>query len=230
MYILLAFIVLLYIVMIAVTIKYMYRLDQKKYTVAKTATSIGFLAIGLISYIISGQDIYLAFLPAYLFCLVGDVLLALCNEIENKLKNPQFTLGVVSFAFAHIFIIREFGKILSWKISPFWIVFSAGLLIYTIITVTLKKEKFCYGSNAVPSCIYAAVVGLCGGMGLDIIWNLGDYLFCLVLGAGSVFFMISDFILANKYFRISKKAWFGGAVMIFYYGAMGMLSIFTVLI
>ena len=47
------------------------------------------------------------------------------------------------------------------------------------------------------------------------------------MALGMVFFMVSDTILANKYFRKEGKGWFGAAVLIFYYGAMGLLTAFT---
>ena len=49
----------------------------------------------------------------------------------------------------------------------------------------------------------------------------------VLMALGMVFFMASDFILANKYFRKEGKSWYGAAVLVFYYGGMGLLAAFT---
>ena len=82
-----------------------------------------------------------------------------------------------------------------------------------------------------PSIIYSLIVGFLGGMGIELIIGsftegLGSPAYVL-MALGMVFFMVSDTILANKYFRKEGKGWFGAAVLIFYYGAMGLLTAFT---
>ena len=103
---------LCYPLLVVLTGSAMYRRHYQSYTIMNTLASTGFLLIGAVTWLTSGQAIYLALLPAYLCCFIGDVLLALSNEIDNELKNPQFTLGVAAFAIAHIFVIIEFGKLL----------------------------------------------------------------------------------------------------------------------
>ena len=221
---------LCYPLLVVLTGSAMYRRHYQSYTIMKTLASTGFLLIGAVTWLTSGQAIYLALLPAYLCCFIGDVLLALSNEIDNELKNPQFTLGVAAFAIAHIFVIIEFDKLLHWQLSLSWVLVPLALFAYTFYTATAAKDRFCYGQNAVPSLVYAVVVGLCGGMGWDLALSHSGEPALLLMGLGAVWFMISDFILAHKYFCIIKKQRTGAGALLFYYGAMGMLSAFPLLL
>ena len=221
---------LCYLLLVVLTGSAMYRRHYQRYTIMKTLASTGFLLIGAVTWLASGQTIYLALLPAYLCCFIGDVLLALSNEIDDELKNPQFTLGVAAFAIAHFFVIIEFGKLLHWQVGLSWVLVPLALFAYTIYTATAAKDRFCYGQNAVPSFVYALIVGLCGGMGWDLAVSHSGEPAMLLMGLGAVWFMISDFILAHKYFCITKKQRTGAGVLLFYYGAMGMLSAFPLLL
>ena len=205
---------LCYLLLVVLTGSAMYRRHYQRYTIMKTLASTGFLLIGAVTWLASGQTIYRALLPAYLCCFAGDVLLALSNEIDDELKNPQFTLG----------------KLLHWQVGLSWVLVPLALFAYTIYTATAAKDRFCYGQNAVPSFVYALIVGLCGGMGWDLAVSHSGEPAMLLMGLGAVCFMISDFILAHKYFCIIKKQRTGAGVLLFYYGAMGMLSAFPLLL
>ena len=218
-----------YAAMVYGTIINMYRQKQKNYLIFKTVTSIIFVLMGAAAFRISGSQLFMAFLPAYVFCLIGDILLALAHEIDNNLKNPQFTLGVGAFAIAHLFFIWKIQTYMFSGVSVGGIIMSLLLGAYTVWTT--RRSAFEYGSNKVPSIIYSLIVGFLGGMGIELIIGsftegLGSPAYVL-MALGMVFFMVSDTILANKYFRKEGKGWFGTAVLIFYYGAMGLLTAFT---
>ena len=229
MKIILEIITAVYAVMVYGTLINMYRQKQKSYLIFKTFTSLIFILMAAAAFRISGSEFFAAFLPAYFFCLVGDVMLALAHEIDNKLRNPQFTIGVGAFAIAHLFFI--------WRIQPY--MFSGvsiggiivSLLMGTYTFLTTRSAAFDYGSNKIPSILYSLIVGFLGGMGIDLLVGavmegLGSPAYVL-MALGMVFFMASDFILANKYFRKEGKSWYGAAVLVFYYGGMGLLAAFT---
>ena len=119
---------------------------------------------------------------------------------------------------------------LHWQLSLSWVLVPLALFASTFYTATAAKDRFCYGQNAVPSHVYAVVVGLCGGMGWDLALSHSGEPALLLMGLGAVWFMISDFILAHKYFCIIKKQRTGAGALLFYYGAMGMLSAFPLLL
>ena len=232
MVIILAIMTAVYVAMVYGTIINMYRQKQKSYLAFKTITSIIFVLLGAAAYRISGSEFFAAFLPAYIFCLIGDVLLALAHEIDNNLKNPQFTLGVGAFAIAHLFFIWRIQMYMFAQVSIGGIIMSLLLGAYTVWTT--KNSAFEYGSNKVPSILYALIVGFLGGMGIELLIGaltegLGSPAYVL-MALGMVFFMISDTILANKYFRKEARHWCGAAVLIFYYGAMGLLTVFPAIL
>lgn len=212
-----------YIIMVALTITSMYLRRKKHYILFKGLSSAGFTATAAVSALCHDRSLFIV-MPFFILCFAGDILLALSDEIDIRLRDPQFTSGVAAFAVAHVFLIYEFGRMTCWHISPLWVVFSAGLLLYTIYTLT--GHDFDYGGKALPCCVYAFIVGLCGGMGADIIISQHSDINGLMSGIGAISFMISDFILANKYFRIRKKQWYGVAILLFYYGAVLILALF----
>ena len=155
-----------YIIMVAFAIVSMYLRRKKHYILFKGLASAGFTAAAAVSALYHEKSLLMV-IPFFILCFAGDILLALSDEIDIRLRDPQFTSGVAAFAVAHVFLIYEFGSITGWHISPLWIVLSAGLLLYTVYTLT--GHDFDYGGKALPCCVYAFIVGLCGGMGADII-------------------------------------------------------------
>ena len=123
-----------YAAMVYGTIINMYRQKQKNYLIFKTVTSIIFVLMGAAAFRISGSQLFMAFLPAYVFCLIGDILLALAHEIDNNLKNPQFTLGVGAFAIAHLFFIWKIQTYMFSGVSVGGIIMSLLLGAYTVWT------------------------------------------------------------------------------------------------
>ncbi len=83
---------LCYLLLVVLTGSAMYRRHYQRYTIMKTLASTGVLLIGAVTWLASGQTIYLALLPAYLCCFIGDVLLALSNEIDDELKKIRSSL------------------------------------------------------------------------------------------------------------------------------------------
>ena len=58
---------------------------KKTYLTRKTIQSLAFLAVLVLSWRICGQTLlFFQLLPAFLCCLIGDVLLALYNKFRKK--------------------------------------------------------------------------------------------------------------------------------------------------
>ena len=82
-------VIALYVLMAVATIVVMYRGDQPRYLKAKTITSLLFIALAVICWQ-TGEggpfpESWMRILPGLVFCLCGDVFLALAHEIDNNL-------------------------------------------------------------------------------------------------------------------------------------------------
>lgn len=219
-------ITILYAAMVAATLIFEYghsqlKDNQVKYTVAKCITSILFIVLAIIAFALSGNLLFLGMAPAYLFCFGGDLFLALGHEIDNRLKNPQFIVGVISFSIAQIFICIAYLKILQWHISWTAIV---GVIVLVATIFFTKNKDYDFGENALPCTIYGFFVGLAAGLGLQMIITYPENLVYVLLGAGSIVFLISDLCLTMKLFWKKEARWSGAAVLLFYYGAMWLLA------
>ena len=78
-------VIALYVLMAVATIVVMYRGDQPRYLKAKTITSLLFIALAVICWQ-TGEggpfpESWMRILPGLVFCLCGDVFLALAHEI-----------------------------------------------------------------------------------------------------------------------------------------------------
>lgn len=215
-------ITVMYAISLFATIYYLYQQKQTQYMTLKIITSFLFLMLGAISFAETKNPIYLAMLPAYIFCFFGDILLAYAHEIDNKLIKPYFTLGVAAFAIAHIAYCIEFARLLNFRIGLIW---GISILMMAIIYATTKSRLFEYGTNRRPSVIYAFLVGLMCGMGIDLMLTFGFDGIYKYLGIGALLFMISDGLLSMKYFKKEVPKAFGFWVLITYYGAMYLLSV-----
>lgn len=201
--------------------------DNKKYLRAKTCASMGFLVLGIYAFQVTGSELYLSFLPAYICCFVGDVLLGIAHE-----KKQFFLPGMLVFLASHFIYIGLFfgergGAFVGY---PMWIVLSFFVGTLTIISSFFPKWMQ-YGSKKIPCIIYAYTVGMCGGCGIDLLIEHGlNNAGYVMLGIGAFIFMLSDCVLCLKYFKVNKKAWHPPFVTISYYIALYLISTFYLFI
>lgn len=214
-----------YAVMIGVTLVFEYGHSEKKnnhrrYTISKCIASMLFIALSIAAFALSGNPLFFAMAPAYLFCFGGDLFLALGHEIDNKLKNPQFIVGVISFSIAQVFICIAYLRIMQWQIG--WPALMGVIVLFATVFFARSKD-YDFGENALPCTIYGFLVGLAAGLGLQMIITFPGMLVYVLLGVGSILFLISDLCLTMKLFWKKEAGWSGAAVLIFYYGAMWFL-------
>ncbi len=209
--------------MAAAAVYFMYRQRQTAYFISKTVTSGLFVLAAVLAYIDTGNEIFFGILPGLLLCITGDVALAWAHEIDNRLRNPQFTIGVAVFLAAHIVFCWEMAKIIGFHFRP-TLMIAAVMAAVTLHNVL--SPFYDYGKNRVASVIYSFFIGLLCGMGLNVIWIMGTGLGPMLLGIGSCFFLISDYLLSVKYFRKEKPAWTGAAVLASYYTATYMFAMY----
>ncbi|MCQ2546033.1 MAG: lysoplasmalogenase [Clostridia bacterium] len=212
----------LYVICAAVTIVIEYRNSpendpQVKYTIMKCITSILFLVIAVVAFALSGSWMFFMLLPAYILCFFGDLFLALGHEIDNRLKNPQFVIGVFSFCAAQVVLCIVFLSMMDWHVS--WPAIAALLVLGGTIFFT-KSDDYDFGKNAVPCSIYAFFVGLSAGLGLQLIITCNDNPVAVLLGVGAIVFLLSDLVLTMKLFWKKDVPWAGAVLLVLYWGAM----------
>lgn len=215
-------ITLLYAICAAVTIVIEYRNSsendtQVKYTVMKCITSVLFLVIAVAAFAVSGDVIFFLLLPAYVLCFFGDLFLALGHEIDNRLKNPQFVIGVFSFCAAQVVLCVVFLSMMNWHIS--WPAIVSVLVLGGTIFFT-KSDDYDFGSNALPCSIYAFFVGMSAGLGLQLVITYNYDSVAVLLGIGAIVFLLSDLVLIMKLFWKKDVPWAGAILLVLYWGAM----------
>jgi len=223
-------IIFCYVIMAVITINLVEGENRTRYTSLKTITSFLFLAIGLAAYRVSGRDLYMEFLPAYVCCFAGDVCLATARDAEGKLNTKNFLMGLGMFALAHVFFIKQFIALEAGKLSMYAIAF--GLIIPAANIIASRTKKYNYGKKIIACAIYGVLIGLVGGFGLEFMIN-GQTDYLRFIGLSAFLFMCSDTIIGIKYFRINSPAVrkrLGRAELTLYYMAMLGLSTFTLLI
>ena len=168
---------------------------EKPYLYSKIGASGLFLVLSLVCWMESGNHLWLGFLPGYVLCAAGDILLPLSGEIRPSavktgkskpskykkktaepevpevqmppLRNPWFNLGVLVFALAHVVYIWQLGSLMSWEISPIWFVFAAGVTGFTFWTT--RSSSYEYQGHGPVCILYSVLIGFFGGMGVDLL-------------------------------------------------------------
>ena len=165
------------------------------YIIFKTLTSICFMIITFINiYISNAPHRYLILFPI-LFCMIGDIFLAIYNRY-----NKCFKLGLISFLIAHCYFVYNMCQILPFKLINIIFPIIMVILVYILNNKQIinLKEKSTY------CLIYAFFVSLLLSKAFDIYlnhFNIQAYLLLI----GSILFFISDFILLFMYFKKRTK-------------------------
>ena len=219
--------ILLYAVSLIASIRVMYKNDLVKYTRYKMTTSSLFILIGLMAFLISNSELYLYFLPGYIFCFLGDLFLAIAKTPSGILKKKKFLFGLVSFGLAHGLYINSIAKMLNGKVGWYFILFTISGFLF--VFTSYKRDKYeIKGKLIIPCFIYATLVSTFLGMTFTYLIRGGINRESILLFIGSLCFMVSDMILSFKYFGKEKKKWYILVELVLYYIAMLLLSVFFV--
>ena len=223
-------VIALYVLMAVATIVVMYRGDQPRYLKAKTITSLLFIALAVICWQ-TGEggpfpESWMRILPGLVFCLCGDVFLALAHEIDNNLDPKLFRFGVGSFLIAHLFFCFEIMVVLNRYAPQKVLPVIVGLVTVGVSIFCSRSDMYDYKGNARPAILYSFFVGFLCGLGIQLMISMGPTGRWLIMGAGSILFLLSDLTLSNKYFLKKKPKAFGAIVLVTYYAAVACFGLY----
>lgn len=187
-------------------------------------TSFMFLLIGLVSFLITKNNIYFKFLPGYIFCFLGDYFLAIAKTPNGILKKNKFLVGLGLFALAHVMFIGSFVLILKGEIGYIWLICATIGCLFMYLKK--KKGKLDFKGSTIPCLIYCAFVNSFFGLSLTYAIKCNFEMHSVILFIGSLLFMLSDSVLSFKYFGSQRKEWYIMVELSLYYIGMLLISIF----
>lgn len=196
---------------------------SKYYIPIKMIISSGFLIIASIGFFNKQISIETAIVfVALIFCWIGDLLLALSDEVNNLKKNPQFIMGTGSFLIAQILFCVRLLQIIDGDYK-FTMLITLGLPAFMLLMI--KKERFKCDMNIWPALGYSAFIGGFCGLGLNYLLIYGISFETVKLGVGACMFFTSDVILSFKCFGDVNGKWVIPAVLTTYYSATYLIAL-----
>lgn len=168
----------------------------------KGTASISVIVVSIYSMFKTGillSTTGILFLIGLIFCLFGDVLLALL-EFKNEDKYKIINLGSASFFSAHIFFALAFIIISNSNLTT-TICSAFGVLMVLVIYFMQKPMKLNYNKSTNLTLIYT--FGLSAALALSFanMILLSFSLFSILLFVGFVLFFASDLVLSVIYFK-----------------------------
>lgn len=192
---------------------------EKYHTLAKTAASLGFIAVAVYGWLQSGDTrFFLTMIPALLFCLAGDFFLSLPSADEFGLG---FIAGLLTFAIGHLLFLVAF-----LKMAPIvWPELLFPLVMVALVYLVTRSPRFDVGNFTIPVLIYGFLVAWTFSRSVVILLDAGIAARTLCLLVGSLLFMVSDIVLLFVYFYEKKFSWMSFVNLSTYYGGMFLLAL-----
>lgn len=199
--------------------------QQRLYITLKTAISVGAWIIALIGAFYTNNFDSLKFLlPALIMCTFGDVFLALSDEVNIRLIEPYFTLGVASFGIAHIIFGAYFLVLCGFQVSWFLVLSPVTFLMLWGFkrAGVLKCDEY-----ASSTMVYSLLVGAFLGLGINLIVTGEMNEKSIVLCIAAALFWSSDVSLSFRYFTKKFPLTLGIVVLTTYFAAIYMIAFST---
>lgn len=192
------------------------------YIIFKMTVSLGFILVACLSLIkVPFTSNFVFLIIGLALCSTGDLMLALSNELDIKLREPYFTLGVSSFGLAHLVFCFYYLKLAGF---PVLLAVIPGIITLLLFRSFIKKGIFQVGDKGASLYVYAVLIGTFLGSGLNLMLREGTAHEYMLLGIGSILFWISDFSLSFRYFKPKTPAWMGVIVLGTYFAATYMIA------
>jgi uncharacterized membrane protein YhhN len=185
------FIILLGIILLFGLLYYEKKKNRTPLFITKSTVSLLFVITALLqSHPVPAYFHYL--FVGLIFCLIGDVFLALPHE-------RAFRAGLVAFLVGHIFYIFSFSSLIQirhWISAGLFIIFGLSALIFLWLRLHLK-------AMLIPVLLYILVITVMASGAWTVFWKSSFPIYgrTLIL-VGSYCFYISDlFVARNKFIK-----------------------------
>ena len=144
------------------------------------------------------------FIIGLIFCLFGDVLLALLEFKQNN-KYNIINSGSISFALAHLFFI--IAMILQISGNGLYIAFCLlfSILMVGVIYLIQKPMKLDYNKSTPVILCYTFMLSTSLSISFASMIIKGFSIFSIIMFVGFVLFFVSDLILSLIYFKENSK-------------------------
>lgn len=192
--------------------------ETRLYILSKSICSVAFTGIFVYSLLKSGQTQWFSYLlPAFLFCMIGDILLAV-----YKLSKKQgiFFSGAGFFLFGHLAFISYLCHLQPLFILDFIIPFCCVGLIFLFRHFSLIS----IGKPLPFILLYTFCLGLFFSKSLRMLLTIPTAS-SLYFALGSLLFFISDFILLFLHFSKRDSLWLHITNLTTYYYGMFFLAV-----
>ena len=172
---------------------------------AKTAASLGFIAIAIAGLYEGAEDFRAALfvLAGLVFGLIGDMMLDLkVVYLEKPEEGVYLTGGMVSFGVGHIMYLTAVclfvGEFVTGALIGGCVAVAAVLACATVFGGA-KLMKLDFGKFRIHSLLYAFILMFMSALsvGVCITMNSADM---ALFAAGMVLFLLSDIVLTQMYF------------------------------
>ena len=191
----------------------------KKYRIyIKLMTSLGFLVIAVLSAIEGdNKKLYVMMLIGFIFCIIGDGLLAITDDRENK---KYLVAGMMVFLAAHVSFIVAFQKLAGISIYEF--IIPVAVLILTERLTHLKDMQV--ENMYIHILVYSFFVSFLFSKSIGVMYVMGLTKGTLLAVTGAGLFLLSDGIIMFLYFYKKKYKIIRFFNLLTYYGATYFLA------
>ena len=154
------------------------------------------------------SSVGILFMIGLVFCLFGDVLLALL-EFKNDNKYNIINMGSASFFAAHIFFSLAMINLMDSSLAVSMCSLF-GLVMVFVIFLMQKPLKMDYNKSTTLTLIYTFGLSTALALSFAHMLTAGFSLFSIFLFVGFVLFFASDLVLSGIYFKekTSRKLYY----------------------
>ena len=187
----------------------------------KGLASVSVVSLGIYTVSMSMLDTTtILLLVGLLFCLFGDLALALPELCGTNMRANIYTSGTVAFSLAQIAFIVMLAFI---DINTlFGLIF--GAVFAGCIFLLKKPMKLDFGKCLTPSLIYAVLLGANVAGSIILMFTANFSLISILLALGFIFFVASDLVLSQIYYGGNTKPITQKINYILYYIAIILLA------
>ena len=171
----------------------------KKATALKLVLSGLCTICSLTGFLITGKYVEISrllLLVAMVFTFIGDYFLQFIRISEKK-----FNIGIFSFAMAQISLIVSL--VISYGVHLLDFKLTAVICLLVLILMIVQKWKL--GKARIPLMIYTLLLAFMVSKAFTVLFLLEKTCFTILLTAGAVLFLASDFLLGIWNYHSGKR-------------------------